>query len=364
MKEVLRNSEKRTKGAPIDIIFGQMDPDELKLLDKRIDERMRDSSGGKIAVVLAQGKSTEKFSDVFEKAMDNCISPMNAYFLACFAEKNNRLPCPSNPDDLPEILNIALSLDIYTHSLLNILTEKHEKYNGNIRLKFNYVGEDRNSFNEYINRFKVNNIKKYESASVFQTGNFDKAVVNFREYVEFSANDVDKSNKKMCAQIAKLADDRDTSAVIVLTELINTRLRSELIKNGYNVSRVFPDKDIVKASWGNFLNRAIRTRLLLPDKEITDMNWYRYMLGYALENYFVELQRTVKQEISIFDENKAEKVEKTSKKDYFEEIKNATKLARIKLKSLNTMESIRKFESQVKDGFEFAIAVYPIPKEQ
>jgi hypothetical protein len=133
-----------------------------------------------------------------------------------------------------------------------------------------------------------------ESLSYVRKGDFEQALIAFKaaivDYAEYNR----KRENRLAQRIAMASEDKDIAAVIGYMGSVHTRLAHILIREGYKVTREFPEMENGLYIWG-LMDQALRYILFFPNKEPSEIEWYRFMIGAAIQAVYLSFQKLNKE---------------------------------------------------------------------
>lgn len=252
---------------------------------------------------------------------------------ALFHELHNRLPDLRNIFDYVETVDIVNGQPIFRMEELDML-HKHIKSTNRIKLLHESRPDDQGPaasafFDDYQTALK-------ESAFSVARGNFQQGLLTFKKATIDMAVQCNDREDRFAVRIAVAAEKEDTTGIVGHIGGAHSRLGHILSKDQYCVTRTFTGNEN-----GQFIydpaSEAERRLQFFPNKEIPEHEWYRLMIGSAINGFLLSHYRG--NQIPADQRASEQQVARLSR-SYLESL------------ALTDMRSIRNFERGVKqNGF-------------
>lgn len=334
MVETLFSPEVMARYAPVHIILGPHEDDDIHFLgylDRAIDERLRAKKTGKVGVFFEDASASEDEAELIEGKMAQGTFPSVCSRIAFFRSWQHRLPNLEDKKDCELLQSTTSFMPKFDLKRFAILDKHFES--GRLRLLYESTpNEDLAQDNAgQAYDFNLGNVYLYAI-----NGNFDKGLELFKRTIEDAASSDSRRDERFALKIANIAQENDVVDVVGYIGACHTRLGHLLSKKGLVVTRTFADMEDNLIVWSH-AEEACRRRELFPYKKLSELDWYRLMVGFVVKQHIID---TVGREhIGVSDQ----KIIKKGRHIFSEA-------------HLTDMISIKKFESDVRDkGFKVAL---------
>lgn len=285
MERLNSKLERESQKAPVKFILGYHDaentPRNLFLFEQALETQLQRTPYGHVLAIIEDAGAPLTCASQIENSIKGGTLPSIAYIRAIFYEQNLRTP--ENGEELTAQKKLLRSKDQNVQILvkeLKILDELFISYPGRLRL----VWEGNPEENIRLESWRRGHLQKMNiliALRLVSEGKFKEALPYFKNVTTDLAEEAAEREKKIEEKILTSVKENQIVGAVCYFGTAHTHLAHFLSSSGFAVKIVFPQKEHEKTYVYNPLEAIVRTLRFFPEKEITDLEWLKALLGYT-----------------------------------------------------------------------------------
>lgn len=319
------------KNKPVHMLYGDHSDEgsyTLSQLDAAIERQLRKTKGA-VVVLVESGDTPTAQAKLIERLVEGGLPPSQGYGISKFMGKNDRMPRWEEPQDMEVIRKTFEEFSLFSYKEMTIL-DKYVARDRRVRV----LWEDRpqDTFTKELSQIDSTEEALIAAIADIEQGNFDSGLTPFKRHVETFAKDIKARDVRLAERVDIVGQDAAVESFVGFRGSAHSQFTDLLEKEGYAVTATFLDKTEggVDQLDSPFF-KAVKQKVVSPDKDLSEIEWYRAMVGEVIAGHAGGLIQFMGQES---DEQ------------------TAINLGNKCLSRLSDMKSIRKFERKVKQyGF-------------